>query len=568
MTGSRFSVTMERGDGKAVQPARLRNSRTMKIRLTQFSIDLDYTEDSLRRAVSLKLGVDESAMLSCTVVRRSIDARRARGRACFTLTVEVDLPDTADAETPPAWRNRAGIEIVPDSAPLAGAAMHVASRPAPAHPPVVVGAGPAGLLAAWRLAEGGLQPILIERGAPASERHRSVGRFWKQGVLDEDDNVLFGEGGAGLYSDGKLTTQSKLRGPMRTVMELLVQCGADASILIDAEPHVGSDRLAEIVPNLRERILAHGGQVRFHSRLEGMELDSGQLTAVIVNGERIATRHCVLATGHSARDVYRMLHRVGVAMTPKPFAAGVRIEAPQRQIDQSQFGPSAGHPRLGPAGFRLTRRPQGPARACYSFCMCPGGRVIACASSPGMLTTNGMSLSNRDSGFGNAGFLVPVTPDDFGGSDDNPLAGVDWQGRIEAAAFQAGGADFSLPASSLPDFLARRTPRSLPKERPPLRAAPADLHAVLPESISRTLLQAVPPMIRNLRKVALERCTVYGAETRSSSPLRITRDGAFQSPSARGLYPVGEGAGHAGGIITSAIDALRAADALLTNQTP
>jgi len=437
-----------------------------------------------------------------------------------------------------------------------------------AHRPVVAGAGPAGLVAAWRLAQAGLQPILIERGAPASERRRSVARFWKRGVLDEDDNVLFGEGGAGLYSDGKLTTQSKLRGPMRTVLQLLVQCGADASILIDAEPHVGSDRLARIVPNLRERILACGGEVRFHSQLEAIELDGGQLTAVIVNGQRLATRHCVLATGHSARDVYRMLHRAGVAMTPKPFAAGVRIEAPQRQIDRSQFGLSAGHPRLGAASFRLTRRPQGQARACYSFCMCPGGRVIACASSPGRLTTNGMSLSNRASGFGNAAFLVPVTPDDFGGSDDNPLAGIDWQGRIEAAAFQAGGADFSLPAARLADFLARRTPQSLPREHPPLRAVPADLHAVLPEPISRTLVQAVPPMLRQMRKVALERCIVYGAETRSSSPLRITRDDAFQSPSARGLYPVGEGAGHAGGITTSAIDALRAADALLTNQQP
>ena len=538
----------------------------MKIRLTQFSIDLDYTEESLRRAVGLKLGVDESAMLSCAVVRRSIDARRARGRACFTLTIEVELPEPAGEATPAAWQSRGGIEVVPDSAPPAGAAIHAAPcEPSLAHPPVVVGAGPAGLLAAWRLAEEGLQPILIERGAPASERHRSVARFWKQGVLDAEDNVLFGEGGAGLYSDGKLTTQSKLRGPMRTVLELLVQCGADASILIDAEPHVGSDRLRQIVPNLRERILAHGGQVRFHARLEGLELDSGQLTAVIVNGERIATRHCLLATGHSARDVYRMLHRAGVAMTPKSFAAGVRIEAPQQQIDQSQFGPSAGHRRLGAASFRLTRRPQGRARACYSFCMCPGGLVIACASSPGMLTTNGMSLSNRASGFGNAGFLVPIEPGDFGGSDDDPLAGVDWQGQIEAKAFEAGGSDFSLPASSLPDFLARRPPRSLPQDRPSQRAAPADLHAVLPEYVSQTLVQAVPHMLRTMRKVALERCMVYGAETRSSSPVRITRDDSFQSPSARGLYPVGEGAGYAGGIITSAIDGLRAADSLLTN---
>jgi len=301
----------------------------MKIRLTQFRIDLDYTEKSLRRAVSLKLGVDESAVLSCTVVRRSIDARRLHGPVCFGLAVEVELPDTQGETTPAAWQNMTGIEIVPDSAPPALAAIQAAPyRPPPPNPPMVVGAGPAGLLTAWRLAEGGLQPILIDRGAPVEERDRTVARFWSQGVLNGEDNILFGEGGAGLYSDGKLISQSKLRGPKRIVMELLVQCGADESILVDAEPHVGSDRLGQIVRKLRELILAKGGQVRFHSRLEGLELDSGQLTALIVNGQRIATRHCLLATGHSARDVYQMLQRAGVALTPKPFAVGVRIEMP------------------------------------------------------------------------------------------------------------------------------------------------------------------------------------------------------------------------------------------------
>ena len=539
----------------------------MKIRLTQLSIDLDYTEKSLRRVVSRKLGVAQSTLLSCTVVRRSIDARRLRGPVCFTLIVEVELPHTPGATIPAGWRKKTEIEIVPDSVSPALAAIQAApSRTQLPHPPVVVGAGPAGLFAAWRLAEDGMQPILIERGAPAQERRHSVARFWSQGILDSEDNVLFGEGGAGLYSDGKLTTQSKLRGHMRTVLELLVQCGADASILIDAEPHVGSDRLAQIVPNLRELIIAKGGQVRFHSRLDDLELDSGQLTAVIVNGQRIATRHCLLATGHSARDVYQMLHRAGVALTPKPFAVGVRIEAPQRQIDESQFGPSAGHRRLGAASFRMTRRPEGLARACYSFCMCPGGLVIACASSPGMLTTNGMSMSRRSSGYGNAAFLTPIEPADFGGSASEPLAGIAWQSQIEAKAFQAGGSDFSLPACTLPDFLARRMPQSLPRERTRLRAAAADLHAVLPDFVSQTLVEAAPLMMRQMRHVAVEQCTVYGAETRSSSPVRVTRDGSFQSPSARGLYPVGEGAGYAGGIVTSAIDGLRAAESLLAGR--
>ncbi len=539
----------------------------MKIRLTQFSIDLNYTTESMRQAVCLKLGIDESAMRSCTVVRRSIDARSRCGQVCFTLTIEVELTDTSDPAVSDAWQDTVGIDIVPDSMVVEAANLHTAPPRAPLpERPVVIGAGPAGLLAAWRLAEAGFQPILIERGAPAEERHPAVAKFWTQGILDGEDNVLFGEGGAGLYSDGKLTTQSKLRQPMRTVLELLVQCGADESILIDAEPHLGSDRVGQIVPALRESIVSKGGQVLFHHRLEGLELDDGQLTAVIVNGKRIATRHCLLATGHSARDVYQMLHSAGVAMTPKPLAVGVRIEVPQQQINKSQFGPSAGHQRLGAASFRLTRRPAGLARACYSFCMCPGGRVIACASQPGMLTTNGMSMSHRSSGYGNAAFLVPVTPNDFGGTADDPLAGIAWQGQIEAKAFQAGGADFSLPACTLKDFLARRTPQSLPQKRPSLRATAADLHAVLPDYVSQTLLKAIPSMMYKMRRVDVGKCMVYGAETRSSSPLRITRDETFQSPSARGLYPVGEGAGYAGGIVTSAIDGLRAAESLLAGQ--
>ncbi len=537
----------------------------MKIRLTQFSINLDYTAESLHQALCLKLGVVESEMLSCTVVRRSIDARSRRGAVCFTLTIDVELTDTSDPTVSQAWQNMAGVDIVPDSMAAEVAPIRTVPARAPLpHRPVVIGAGPAGLLAAWRLAEAGFQPILIERGAAAEDRHTAVAKFWSHGVLDGEDNVLLGEGGAGLYSDGKLTTQSKLRRPMRTVLELLVQCGADESILIDAEPHVGSDRLGQIVPHLRELILAKGGQVLFHHRLEDLELDSGQLTAVIVNGQRIATRHCLLATGHSARDVYQMLHRTGVAMTPKPLAIGVRIEVPQQQIDQSQFGPSAGHQRLGAASFRLTRRPQGQARACYSFCMCPGGLVIACASQPGMLTTNGMSLSDRTAGYGNAAFLVPITPSDFGGTIDDPMAGIAWQERIEAKTFQAGGADFSLPACTLSDFLARKTPNSLRQERSVTRATAADLHAVLPDYVSQTLIKAIPPMMRQMRRVDVGKCMVYGAETRSSSPLRITRDETFQSPSAKGLYPVGEGAGYAGGIVTSAIDGLRAAESLLT----
>ena len=534
----------------------------MKIRLTQFSVDLDYTEQSLAAAVRAKLGLDSADILSCSVIRRSIDARARRSAVRFTLSIVVELSARVD---PGELQKIAGVEILPDTPAQTPTAVQTDAKLQFADPPVVVGAGPAGLLAAWRLAQAGLQPILIERGAPARQRHDSVARFWAAGRLDPDDNVLFGEGGAGLYSDGKLTTQSKLRGHMRTVLQLLVECGADESILIDAEPHLGSDRLAIIVKQLREQIIALGGEVRFHSRLEGVEIVKGRLAAVIVNGESIAANRCLLATGHSARDVYEMLHQASVPLEPKGFAVGVRIELPQSQIDRSQFGADAGHPRLGAASFRLTRRPKGDIRACYSFCMCPGGSVIACASSSGAMTTNGMSLSSRSGKYGNAAFLVPVSPDDFGATPDNPLAGIAWQAGIEAKAFAAGGSDYSLPACRLRDFLTGRVSESLPQDRSCPRSIPADLHALLPATVSETLTKVIRPMLQPLSQVRVVDGVVYGAETRSSSPVRVTRSEDFQSVAVRGLYPAGEGAGYAGGIMTSAIDGLRAADALLAD---
>ncbi len=428
--------------------------------------------------------------------------------------------------------------------------------------PVVVGAGPAGLLAAWRLAKAGAKPIVIERGEPVAERRSRVGEFWAEGTLDPESNALFGEGGAGLFSDGKLTTRSKQRAHLRTVLELLVACGGDESILVDAEPHVGSDKLGKIVHSLRHQIGLLGGEVRFGSRLDGVEIDDGKLVSVTVNGEQIATDHCILATGHSARDVYHMLADVGVPLEAKAFAVGVRIEMPQLQIDKSQFGRDAGHERLGPASFRLTRRDEAGVRACYSFCMCPGGTVIACASSAGELTTNGMSYSGRDGLYGNAAFLVPVRPEDFGG-DADPLAGIAWQQAIEAKAFAAGGGNGSLPGMNLKDFVARNEWPVLSAGRSCERAVVSNLHDILPDFVSDTLVHAIPRMLDKLSDIRPRDGVVYGAETRSSSPVRIVRGKDFQSTGVAGLYPVGEGAGYAGGIVTSAIDGLRAAEALL-----
>ncbi len=538
----------------------------MKVHVAQLSVGLDYGDADVIASAAEKLRIPLEAVVACRVTRRAVDARKIRGGVRFILHVDAEIDDSAAENVFKIAQIVEDVEIAAEREEPAAPSPAIQVSAAFRKQPVVVGAGPAGLLAAWRLAAAGARPVLIERGAPVEERGASVSRFWRRGELDAEDNVLFGEGGAGLFSDGKLNTRSKLRGYMQTVLRLLVECGAPESILIDAEPHLGSDRLAEIVPRLREKIVALGGMVKFRSRLDGVETADGRLAAVVVNSQRMETSHCVLATGHSARDVYRMLHASGITLEAKPLAVGVRIEVPQKQIDLSQFGSSAGHPRLGAASFRLTQPPGGKStRACYTFCMCPGGVVMACASSEGMLTTNGMSFSGRDGAYGNAAFIVPVGPEDFGAGATaaDPLAGVAWQAAIEAKAFIAGGGDYSLPACMLTDFLAGSVSASLPDDRSCVRSLPADIHGILPPYVVETLVASVPAMLRKLRDVRVEEGIVYASETRSSSPVRIVRDENFQSVSTRGLYPAGEGAGYAGGIVTSAIDGLRAAEAML-----
>ena len=431
--------------------------------------------------------------------------------------------------------------------------------------PVVVGAGPAGLMAAFGLVEAGLQPLLIERGEAAAERRRRVEDFWKKGELDSESNVLYGEGGAGLFSDGKLTSRSKDRPKVRRFLEILVSCGADPDILIDAEPHLGSDVLAEVVPALRRRIIELGGEIRFGARLDRILLEDRAVRGVVVSGEEVRTDCCMLAVGHSARDTYAMLAEQGVALESKPFAVGVRIEIPQKRIDTAQWGGAVA--ALGKASFRMTRREEGGARACYSFCMCPGGLVIACASSAGLITTNGMSLSKRGLPFGNAAFLVPVSTDDFG-QDAAPLqhtalAGIEFQCRLEAAVFEAGGSDYGLPAQRLLEFIEGASPSELPPERSCDRAVSAQLRGLLPEFVENTLVSSVPKMLGSLQGLQLDEALVYASETRSSSPVRILRNDSCESLNIRGLYPCGEGSGYAGGIVSSAIDGLRAAEAVV-----
>ncbi|MDT8447509.1 MAG: FAD-dependent oxidoreductase [bacterium] len=528
----------------------------MRYILHQLQLPLDYQEADLAPALATKLGCNPADLSEVRVLSRSIDAR-AHGKPphfIFSLSFLLEEKHLKDSIRP-------GVTLAEDPPPRAAEIVKVLDNQGRPRP-VVVGAGPAGLMAAFALAEAGLRPLLVERGDAVEARKQKVRDFWQKGVLDEESNALYGEGGAGLYSDGKLTSRSKDSPRLKRFLETLVACGAPEDILIDHSPHLGSDQLAVIVPRLREKIIELGAEVRFLSRLTDLEVTQGRLKSLIVAGQKIPADACILATGHSARDVFKLLAYSPVALEPKSFAIGVRLELPQAVINRAQYKDWAGHPALGVASFRLTAKEEKGFRACYSFCMCPGGIVIACASSPGQLTTNGMSLSKRDLNCGNAAFIVPVAPADIPATNAGEppiLDSYKFQEEIETKAFIAGGADYSIPASRLSDFLAKKISVDLPLERSAQRAIPADLWQILPKNICQTLAHAIPQMLKKLPGANPKEVVLYGAETRSSSPIRVVRGEDGQSLTVKGIYPCGEGAGYAGGIVSAGIDGLRAA---------
>lgn len=524
----------------------------MSLLVTGLRLPFDAAEGEALALAMRQCGLKEGKP---SIYRRSIDARHGKIHMVYSVLIDGVSEEEAFAENlqMPSVRYKNNAPFAPK---LGKKRME--------HRPVVIGLGPAGLFCAYVLARYGYRPIVLERGDSIDRRDGAVRAFWEEGRLDPESNIQFGEGGAGAYSDGKLTT--RINDPLcETVLHILTENGAPEEILKLAKPHIGTDLLKAVVKTMREGLIERGGEVHFRTPLTGITVKNGRLAAVEADGQEIACERAVLAIGHSARDTFTALYRQGVEMLPKPFSVGVRIEHTQETIDRALYGKLAGHPALPPAEYTLSHRENG--RACYSFCMCPGGMVVAAASEAGGVVTNGMSYHARDGRNANAALAVSVDPGDF--DDGTPLGGVAFQRRIERAAYAATGS-YRAPCQTVGDFLHDRPSKRADAVQPtyPAGVAFGEVGAALPAFVTDQLRRSLPVFGRKMRGFDGADALLTAPETRTSSPVRIPRGESLSSVSAEGLVPCGEGAGFAGGIMSAAVDGIRAACAIMEEFAP
>jgi uncharacterized FAD-dependent dehydrogenase len=525
------------------------------LRITELKLPLDHSETAIKAAVQHKLRINAEDLIAITIFRQGHDARK---RSAISLVYTLDIEVNNEEAILASHQDDVHISVTPDNTYqfVTHAPPNLVNRP------IVIGTGPCGLFAGLILAQMGFRPIILERGKEVRERTKDTFGLWRKGIFNPESNVQFGEGGAGTFSDGKLYTQ--IKDPHhygRKVLTEFVKAGAPAEILRVSKPHIGTFKLVTMVEQMRATIEALGGEIRFQNRVDAIDIEGGQVRGVVLaNGETIASTHVVLAVGHSARDTFQMLYDRGVYIEAKAFSIGFRIEHPQSLIDNCRFGSHAGHPLLGAADYKLVHHCSN-GRSVYSFCMCPGGTVVAATSEAGHVVTNGMSQYSRNERNANSGIVVGITPDDFPG---HPLAGIALQRQLEAHAFILGGSSYQAPGQLVGDFIANQASTKFGSVSPSYTPGVhlGDLSTALPDYAIAAMREALPAFDKKIKGFAMADALLTGVETRTSSPIRIKRNGSFQSINTLGLYPAGEGAGYAGGILSAAVDGIKVAEAL------